>query len=259
MEKWSGSIRTLVSLGHHTYKEKACRSRKEGCMVLGEENVGRGRQKGRKELLAQSYPALCDPMDCSLPGSSVHGILQARILEWVAISSFRGSSRPRDQTQVSCIAGRFFTIWATKEAEEDKCNSNLKNNTRGFSLQPSGSPNWYFQPWPLPRTLDEDLNSFTGKFISNELAQKTVLDSTFPHPDRLLFQAPHLRKGQHNPLGYLSQKSRDVPRSLSFIFLRAFDATFTVHPNPFSSPHLYFYNSTTIKSGPPWISVLPLW
>ena len=144
MEKWSGSIRTLVSLCCHTYKEKASKPRKEGCMVL-EENVGRGRQKGRKELLAQSYPALCDPMDCSLPGSSVHGILQARILEWVAISSFRGSSRPRDQTQVSCIAGRFFTIWATKEAEEDKCNSNLKNSTRGFSLQPSGFPNWYFQ------------------------------------------------------------------------------------------------------------------
>ena len=165
MEKWSGSIRTLVSLGHHTYKEKACRSRKEGCMVLGEENVGRGRQKGRKELVAQLYPALCDPMDCSLPGSSVYRILQSGILEWVAISSFRGSSLPRGRTCVSHIAGRFFTIWATREAEEDKHNSNLKNNTRGFSLQPSGSPNWYFQPWPLPRTLDEDLNGFTG--ISN--------------------------------------------------------------------------------------------
>ena len=58
---------------------------------------------------------LCDPMDCSLPGSSVHGILQARILEWVAIPFSRGSSQPRDQTWVSYIAGRFFTIWATKE------------------------------------------------------------------------------------------------------------------------------------------------
>ena len=73
MEKWSGSIRTLVSLGRHTYKQKASRSGKEGCIVLGEENVGRGRQKGRKELVAQLYPALCDPMDCSLPGSSIHG------------------------------------------------------------------------------------------------------------------------------------------------------------------------------------------
>ena len=49
------------------------------------------------------------PMDCSPPGSSVHGILQARILEWVAVSSSRGSSRPRDPTHVCCIAGRFFT------------------------------------------------------------------------------------------------------------------------------------------------------
>jgi len=53
-------------------------------------------------------PTLCDPMDCSPPGSSVHGISQARILEWVAMSSSRGSSQPRDQTCVSCIAGRFF-------------------------------------------------------------------------------------------------------------------------------------------------------
>ena len=64
----------------------------------------------------QSWPTLCDPMDCSPPGSSVHGILQARILEWVAMPSSRGSSQSTDQTQVSCIAGRFFTIWATREA-----------------------------------------------------------------------------------------------------------------------------------------------
>ena len=55
---------------------------------------------------------LCDPMDCSPPGSPVHGISQARILEWVAISSSRGSSRARDQTCISCIAGGFFTTAA---------------------------------------------------------------------------------------------------------------------------------------------------
>ena len=54
-------------------------------------------------------------MDCSLPGSSICGIFQARVLEWVAISFFRGSSQPRDQTQVSCIAGRCFNLWATRE------------------------------------------------------------------------------------------------------------------------------------------------
>ena len=58
--------------------------------------------------VAQSCPTLCDPRDCSPPGSSVHGILQARILEWVAISFSRGSSRPRNQTQVSHIASRCF-------------------------------------------------------------------------------------------------------------------------------------------------------
>ena len=55
-------------------------------------------------LVARSCLTLCDPMDCIPPGSSVHGILQARILEWVAISS-----QPRDGTQVSCMAGGFFT------------------------------------------------------------------------------------------------------------------------------------------------------
>ena len=63
-----------------------------------------------KILVTLSCLTLCDPMDCRLPGSSVHGILQARILEWVAISFSRESSRPRDPIQVSGIAGRFFTI-----------------------------------------------------------------------------------------------------------------------------------------------------
>ena len=59
--------------------------------------------------VTQSCPTLCDPMDGSPPGSSVHGILQARILEWVAIPFSRGSSLPRDRTQVSCTSGRYFT------------------------------------------------------------------------------------------------------------------------------------------------------
>ena len=59
--------------------------------------------------LLQSCPTLCNPMHCSLPGSSVHRILQAKMLEWVAMPSSRGSSQLRDQTQVSCTAGGFFT------------------------------------------------------------------------------------------------------------------------------------------------------
>ena len=73
-----------------------------------------------KVLVNQSCPTLCDRMDCSLPGSSVHRILQARKLEWVANSFSRGSSWPRDQTQVSCIVGRFCAVWATKDARKEK-------------------------------------------------------------------------------------------------------------------------------------------
>ena len=62
-----------------------------------------------KVLVTQSCPSLCYPMHCSPPGSSVHGISQARILEWVAISFSRGSSKPRDGTRVSCLTGRLFT------------------------------------------------------------------------------------------------------------------------------------------------------
>ena len=72
----------------------------------------------KKELLAQLCPAHCDYRDCSLPGSSVHGILQARILEWNAMPSSRGSSQPREGAQVSHIAGRFFTIWTTLVSED---------------------------------------------------------------------------------------------------------------------------------------------
>ena len=72
------------------------------------------RRSPRKMVLVlvsvtQSCPTLCNPKDFSPPGSSVHEIFQARILEWVAISFCRGSSQSRDQTQVSCTAGRFFT------------------------------------------------------------------------------------------------------------------------------------------------------
>ena len=78
---------------------------------------------------AHSCPTLCDLMDCSLPGSSVHGIFQARILEWVAISFSRRSSWPRDWTRVSRIAGRRFTMWATREVVIGKL------NIQKFSIQ----------------------------------------------------------------------------------------------------------------------------
>ena len=69
-----------------------------------------------KVLVAQSCSTHCNPIGYSPPGSSVHGILQARIVEWAAIPFSRGSSRPRDQKWVSCIARRFFTVRVTREA-----------------------------------------------------------------------------------------------------------------------------------------------
>ena len=68
-------------------------------------------------LVARSCPTFCNPMACSQPGFSVHGILLARKLEWVTISFSRGSSQLRNQTQVSCTVGRSFTVWATREAQ----------------------------------------------------------------------------------------------------------------------------------------------
>ena len=78
-----------------------------------------------KVNVTQSCPTLCNPMDCSLPSSTIHGILQARRLEWFAISFSRWSSRPRDWTQVSCTVGRCFTIQATREHKNKQPNENM--------------------------------------------------------------------------------------------------------------------------------------
>ena len=90
---------------HHTTEDLKGQLRKgrEGIMPV-------------KVLVAQLCLIRCDPMDCSPPGSSVGGILQARILEWVVIPFSGGSSRPGDGTWVCCIVGRFFTVWATRGA-----------------------------------------------------------------------------------------------------------------------------------------------
>ena len=78
----------------------------------------KAKKSEKKSEVTQSCLTLCDLMDCSLPSSSIHGIFQARVPEWVAISFSRGSSRLRDQTRVSRIAGRWVTIWATREAPQ---------------------------------------------------------------------------------------------------------------------------------------------
>ena len=101
----------------------------------------------KESEVAQLCPTLCNPMDCSLPGSSVHGILQARGLEWVAISFSRGSSRLRDRTRVSHIPGRHFNLWATREAPET-----AKNITKYTSCPGTDARNKSFRPFHLDRS-----------------------------------------------------------------------------------------------------------
>ena len=104
-----------------------------------------------KGEVAQSCLTLCDPMDYSLPGSSVHGVLQARVLEWVAISFSRRSSQLRDWTQASHIVGRHFTIWATRDVKfyimEDT------ESCRGSSPDPYGYQAFFLHIFPYTKGL----------------------------------------------------------------------------------------------------------
>ena len=114
-------------------------------------------------LVAQSCLTLWETTYCSLPGSSAHGILQARILEWIASPFFRGYSQPRDWTQVSYIACRFFfTIWATKEAL-------LIRNQK-----PNGSRMPCSQCWK-PNNVNQEFHIQEMIFL-NEGEMKTFID-----------------------------------------------------------------------------------
>ena len=102
--------------------------------------------------VAQLCLTLCNSMDCSLSGSSVHWIFQERVLEWGAISFSRGSSQPRDRTWVSCIAGRHFTVWATREASACVCMWEL-------DYKENWAPkNWCFCTVVLEKTLESPLD-----------------------------------------------------------------------------------------------------
>ena len=129
-----------------------------------------------KVEVTQSCPTLCDHMDCSPPGSSVHGILQARILEWVDILLSRGPSWPRNQTQVSCIAGRFLICRAIRKALVPQsymtlCDS-MDYSPTGFSvhgilqvriLEWVTIPFWR-SSWPKDRTR---VSCIVGKFFTS--------------------------------------------------------------------------------------------
>ena len=157
--------------------------------------------KGSK--VAQSCLILCDPVDCSLPGFSVHGILQAGVLEWVAISFSRGSSRPRDWTQVSRIGGRRFNLWATGKALQNYAETSSHTSQNGHqrkypqtlsagegverresSYAVGGNVNWY---------------SHYGEQCGGSLKKlkiKLPYDPTNPVPE-------HISREKHDPKGYM--------------------------------------------------------
>ena len=149
---------------------------------------------------------LCDPMDCSPLGSSVQGILQARILEWVAISFSSGSSQPRDQTCISwspALAGRYFTIWATGET------------LHAFLLNPVGTIQLSFKATSWNQSVLWSISSFLRTLVSSQC-------STF-----LVFLWP--------PWPPFFMSSQSLPAQ---VFLRVISCTFWPHP---STPVLYAF------------------
>ena len=119
----------------------------------------------------QSCPTLCNPIDCSPPGPSVHGILQARIIEWVAMPSCRGSSQPRDGTSVfciSCVEGGFFTHWATWEAPPKSLHEILYFQV----LVALSFPN---SPFIDPSLLSWLKDDFCSRLLTHALLQATFL------------------------------------------------------------------------------------
>ena len=111
-----------------------------------------------------------------VPGSSVYGILKARVLEWVATSFFRGSSQPKDWTQGSCVAGRFFTIWATREVHSftsvQFSHSVVSDSLQPHGLQherhpcPSPTPGVFSNSCPLSRWCHPTISSSVIPFSS---------------------------------------------------------------------------------------------
>ena len=92
----------------------------------------------------QSCLTLCNPMDSNLPGSAVHGIFQARILEWAVISFSRGSSQPRDQTRVSCIAVRSFTVLYRTLQKLSMINCTVYAHFHAPGQSPRGMASWFW-------------------------------------------------------------------------------------------------------------------
>ena len=149
------------------------------------------RMKLTKSEVTQSCLTLCDPMDCSLPGSSIHGIFQVSVLEWVAISFSKGSSQPRDLTQVSCIANRCFTIWATSSVQ-------FSHSVMSDSLWPHESQHAR-PPCPPPTPGVHQ--------VSNAIQPSHPLLSPFP---------PAPNPSQHQSLFQWGNSSHEVAKVVEF-------------------------------------------
>ena len=144
-------------------------------------------------LVTQSCPALCNPIDYSLPGSSVHEILQARIAKWVAIPFSRVSSRPRDWTWVSCIAGGFFTVWAV-------CLCWVLIEARGIFDLCCGLGIFSFSMWyPVPSSGLEPWRPALGAWSLNHWTTKKV-----PLPSSQLSDSLSLEGIQENCIFFLT-------------------------------------------------------
>ena len=146
-------------------------------------------------------------MDCSPPGSSVHGILQARILEWVAISFSRGSSQPRDQTRVSCTAGRFFTDWATRSVQSWIQPHYFMANRRG-----KGGIATNF-PFGSKITVDCDCSHEIRRRLLFGRKAMTNLDSVLKSGDITLLTKVHIVKAMVFPMIMYSCESWTVKKA----------------------------------------------
>ena len=151
--------------------------------------------------VAQSCLTLCDPVDCSPPGSSIHGILQARILEWVTISFSRGSSRPRDQTQVSRIGGRRFNLWASREAK--------------VTINPGGRCCYSQPPFHWWGNQHRKKLSNLAKDIQLETLTPEVMLPTFPD----LLPTSQLPEASHYPC--LTRCWREAQTGVAMVMIRS--------------------------------------
>ena len=126
-------------------------------------------------------------MYCSLPGSSVHGIFQAIVLEWIAISFSRGSSQPRDQTLVSHIAGGFFTSWATGQAENILDTSKLFQNSPNQASTICETVNFQMFKLVLEKAEEPEIKlpTSTGSSKKQESSRRTSISALLAMPKPL--------------------------------------------------------------------------